>query len=355
MGISLSHSTTLLTPQSHSSSSTSLPSPHNLLTSAPSQPTQTQTQQRRAYRITSWTDSYDFLTQLARASGKLLKGGDPDLNTAARMVLYDWQRGKIPFYTLPPGYTDEKPPKPGSAAAVAAAAAAAAAEDGGAQQQQQNGSDAAAVAAAKEGEEEEGAVMYAEGVTEEDALLEAGARAENASAAARAMREAAAAALRSQRRGRIPIKEGYYLPGDERAGDEGAGDEEAAADEDEISQEESDGAEEVSGSEDGFEGEEGDSSGSGGDDDDAEEEEGAGGRSGDESDGYGEAGLSWEAVLQAVQVRLFAGSWSVVGVGVGVQVVCMRCVGVLCHCKLGSDHASQQASLGDDGFVSFGV
>jgi nuclear GTP-binding protein len=38
-----------------------------------------------------------------------LKGGDPDLQTAARMILYDWQRGKIPFFTLPPDHTEEKP------------------------------------------------------------------------------------------------------------------------------------------------------------------------------------------------------------------------------------------------------
>ena len=34
----------------------------------------------------------------------MLKGGEPDLNTAARGVLYDWQRGKIPFFKLPPDY-----------------------------------------------------------------------------------------------------------------------------------------------------------------------------------------------------------------------------------------------------------
>ena len=49
----------------------------------------------------------DFLTQLARNSGKLLRGGEPDLNTAARMVLYDWQRGKIPYFALPPDYQDK--------------------------------------------------------------------------------------------------------------------------------------------------------------------------------------------------------------------------------------------------------
>ena len=69
--------------------------------------------QRRAYKLAAWADATDFLTQLARASGKLGRGGEPDLNTAAKMVLYDWQRGKIPFFELPPGYL---PDKPGAAA-----------------------------------------------------------------------------------------------------------------------------------------------------------------------------------------------------------------------------------------------
>jgi nuclear GTP-binding protein len=40
--------------------------------------------QRRAYRVKEWADCEDFLTQLAQRAGKLLKGGEPDLNTAAR-------------------------------------------------------------------------------------------------------------------------------------------------------------------------------------------------------------------------------------------------------------------------------
>lgn len=40
--------------------------------------------QRRAYRLKEWSDCEDFLTQLAQRAGKLLKGGEPDLNTAAR-------------------------------------------------------------------------------------------------------------------------------------------------------------------------------------------------------------------------------------------------------------------------------
>ncbi|KAB5591186.1 hypothetical protein CTheo_5360 [Ceratobasidium theobromae] len=43
-----------------------------------------------------------FLDVLARKSGKLLKGGEPDRETVAKMVLNDWIRGKIPFFVRPP-------------------------------------------------------------------------------------------------------------------------------------------------------------------------------------------------------------------------------------------------------------
>lgn len=49
----------------------------------------------------------DFLTQVARGSGKLLKGGEPDLGTVAKMVLNDWLRGRIPYYVLPPDVEGE--------------------------------------------------------------------------------------------------------------------------------------------------------------------------------------------------------------------------------------------------------
>ena len=52
---------------------------------------------RRAYKVQSWESPEDFLQQVARLTGRLLKGGEPDLNTAAKMVLYDWQRGASRF------------------------------------------------------------------------------------------------------------------------------------------------------------------------------------------------------------------------------------------------------------------
>lgn len=72
---------------------------------------------KRAYKIEDWEDEYDFLVQMCRLSGKLLKGGEPDLMTVAKMVLQDWQRGKLPFFVPPPEQQDggeelEKTDKP---------------------------------------------------------------------------------------------------------------------------------------------------------------------------------------------------------------------------------------------------
>merc|ERR1712079_199167 len=62
------------------------------------------------YRIPSdWKDHNEFLEKLAQKSGKLLKGGEADINTVAKMVLNDWQRGKIPYFVPPVGC--EMPPK----------------------------------------------------------------------------------------------------------------------------------------------------------------------------------------------------------------------------------------------------
>lgn len=59
---------------------------------------------QKTYKIESWTSTLDFLEQLARKAGKLLKGGEPDITVISRMVLNDWQRGKLPFYVAPEGF-----------------------------------------------------------------------------------------------------------------------------------------------------------------------------------------------------------------------------------------------------------
>ncbi|CAL0310641.1 unnamed protein product [Lupinus luteus] len=61
---------------------------------------------QRAYKIKEWEDDNDFLVQLCKSSGKLLRGGEPDLMTAAKMILHDWQRGRIPFFVPPPRLDD---------------------------------------------------------------------------------------------------------------------------------------------------------------------------------------------------------------------------------------------------------
>ncbi|KAM6045590.1 nucleolar GTP-binding protein 2 isoform 1-T1 [Chlamydotis macqueenii] len=66
---------------------------------------------RKTYKIDSWTDTEDFLEKLASRTGKLLKGGEPDLQTVSKMVLNDWQRGRIPFFVKPPNAeTGPQPP-----------------------------------------------------------------------------------------------------------------------------------------------------------------------------------------------------------------------------------------------------
>ncbi|KAL3997748.1 NGP1NT (NUC091) domain family protein [Acanthocheilonema viteae] len=57
----------------------------------------------KTYSIDPWNDIYDFLTKICLKTGRLLKGGEPDWNTAAKIVLNDFQRGRLPYYILPSG------------------------------------------------------------------------------------------------------------------------------------------------------------------------------------------------------------------------------------------------------------
>ncbi|GAB4818770.1 hypothetical protein N2152v2_005816 [Parachlorella kessleri] len=241
---------------------------------------------RRAYKIASWADHEDFLAQLAQKSGKLGKGGEPDLNTAAKMMLYDWQRGKIPFFTLPPDYAEE-----------------------------------GAAHGSGEGAAGEKAVLPSEAVTEEDAAGDLEGNPEKAAAAARALAEDAAAAAAKQRRSAIPVQQGFFSHEDEGSGEEqqeggeGGGSGPAGEGGSSDSEEEGGGAgqpgqeggsgEDAAGSSDTEEEDEDglpeiDSGGS-------DEDDGAGpasddeAGSGDESDGYGDEGLSWEAVMASIQ------------------------------------------------------
>jgi len=72
---------------------------------------------QRLYRIHAWDDDEDFLTKLAKRTGKLRKKGEPDLATVAKMVLHDWQRGRLPYFVPPPpapeGEGEEEEPPAG--------------------------------------------------------------------------------------------------------------------------------------------------------------------------------------------------------------------------------------------------
>jgi nuclear GTP-binding protein len=57
---------------------------------------------QRTYDLKDYDDDVMFLEQLCRKSGRLLKGGEADIDGAAKMVLNDWIRGKIPWFTPPP-------------------------------------------------------------------------------------------------------------------------------------------------------------------------------------------------------------------------------------------------------------
>ena len=57
---------------------------------------------QRTYDVGSFETATDFLEILARKGGRLLKGGEADVDGAAKMVLNDFVRGKIPWFTPPP-------------------------------------------------------------------------------------------------------------------------------------------------------------------------------------------------------------------------------------------------------------
>ncbi|CAR28265.1 ZYRO0D17666p [Zygosaccharomyces rouxii] len=65
----------------------------------------------RTYEISGWKDATDFLQMLARKQGRLLKGGEPDESSVAKHVVRDFNRGKIPWFVLPPEKEEEEKAK----------------------------------------------------------------------------------------------------------------------------------------------------------------------------------------------------------------------------------------------------
>ncbi|CCM02760.1 uncharacterized protein FIBRA_04868 [Fibroporia radiculosa] len=59
-----------------------------------------------AEKVQGW-EPEKFLEGLARMKGRLLKGGEPDREAVAKIVLSDWVRGRIPFFVPPPERSEE--------------------------------------------------------------------------------------------------------------------------------------------------------------------------------------------------------------------------------------------------------
>ncbi|KAF5383451.1 hypothetical protein D9757_006156 [Collybiopsis confluens] len=57
---------------------------------------------QKIYSLPDYNATLEFLTMLALSSGRLLKGGTPDVITAARQVITDWNHQKIPYSSAPP-------------------------------------------------------------------------------------------------------------------------------------------------------------------------------------------------------------------------------------------------------------
>ncbi|KAG6291453.1 GTPase required for pre-60S ribosomal subunit nuclear export and maturation [Claviceps purpurea] len=60
----------------------------------------------KTYDLRGWAAATELLELLARKSGRLLRGGEPDLDGVAKMVLNDFMRGKIPWFTPAPASND---------------------------------------------------------------------------------------------------------------------------------------------------------------------------------------------------------------------------------------------------------
>lgn len=54
------------------------------------------------YCVADYNDTMEFLSMFAKRLGKLRKGGVPDILASAKIILQDWNNGKITFYTHPP-------------------------------------------------------------------------------------------------------------------------------------------------------------------------------------------------------------------------------------------------------------
>ncbi|KAJ7783065.1 P-loop containing nucleoside triphosphate hydrolase protein [Mycena metata] len=74
---------------------------------------------QKLYNLPEFKSTIEFLTMAALNSGRLLKGGTPDLTSTARHILTDWNHQKIPYFSEPPAiHPSQIPSTVGSGAAT---------------------------------------------------------------------------------------------------------------------------------------------------------------------------------------------------------------------------------------------
>ena len=62
------------------------------------------------YKIEPFTTVTEFLARVCRAQGKLGKGGVPEMKQGAKLVVEDWNRGNLKYFTIPPQPKKEEAP-----------------------------------------------------------------------------------------------------------------------------------------------------------------------------------------------------------------------------------------------------
>ena len=66
----------------------------------------------------TWKDTTDLLEIIAKRHGRLLKGGEPCIRSAAIMIINDFQRGRLPHYVPPPELKEEAEAQPAATATI---------------------------------------------------------------------------------------------------------------------------------------------------------------------------------------------------------------------------------------------
>merc|ERR1712176_1439997 len=56
----------------------------------------------------TWNNTNELLKKIALKCGRLLKGGEPCLRSAAIMMINDFQRGRLPHYVAPPELKEDE-------------------------------------------------------------------------------------------------------------------------------------------------------------------------------------------------------------------------------------------------------